>query len=394
MKFKRIFLVVTDGLGIGYEKRQKEFGDKDANSLYNTTLKADVKIPTWKKLGIGHIAKINNEGKRKKPAAYMAKAVTLSNAKDTLAGHWEMMGIYTEVAFPVFTENGFPKELLDELSKACDNREIIGNKSASGTEILNELAQKEIDENKLIVYTSGDSVLQICGHEETMGLDNLYRYAEAARKICSSRPEWNVGRIIARPYSGEKNNWKRTFNRHDYAVKPIEETILDRLKAKNINTISVGKIKDIFSGSGITEHFPSGSDAIGMDVTIDLAESAKENSFIFTNLVQFDSHYGHRRDVEGYAENLNTLDIKLAKLINAMKEDDLLLMTSDHGNDPTYQGTDHTREALPVTIYSKKFKEPKVLNDFSSLATVGNIVAKNFEVEIAKIGEDVFEELI
>ncbi|AAT27805.1 phosphopentomutase [[Mycoplasma] mobile] len=394
MKFRRIFLIVTDGLGIGYEKRQKEFGDDKANSLYHTTLNAEVKIPTWQKLGIGHVAKIHNEGKRKNPKAYITKATTLSNAKDTLAGHWEMMGIFTKIPFPVFTETGFPKELLDNLSKACDGREIIGNKSASGTEILDELAQKEIDEKKLIVYTSGDSVLQICGHEETMGLENLYRYAKEARRICSSRPEWNVGRIIARPYTGSAGNWKRTFNRHDYAVTPTEETILDRLKAKKINTISVGKIQDIFAGQGINEHHPSGSDAIGMDVTIELAQKAKDNSFIFTNLVQFDSHYGHRRDVNGYAENLNTFDIKLTKLINSLKEDDLLLMTSDHGNDPTYRGTDHTREALPVTIFSKSFKDPKILKDFTSLATVGNIVAKNFGVELAKIGQDFFEELI
>ena len=393
MKFNRIFMIVTDSLGIGPDKQQKKFGDEGANTLLHVSEVATLEIPTWKKMGITSIAKIKNPGKVKKQSAYTFKVNELSNGKDTLTGHWEMMGIYTEHPFPTFTETGFPDELIRELEKAFDGRKIIGNKSASGTDIINELADQEINNNSIIVYTSGDSVLQICGHEKYMGLDNLYRYAKEARRICSSRPEWNVGRIIARPYIGENGKYTRTFNRHDYSVTPSEQTVLDRLQNKGVEVISVGKINDIFSGQGISKHYPSEGDADGMDITIDLAIENTSNKFIFVNLVQFDSHYGHRRDPEGYAENINLFDIKLTKLINALKDDDLLIITSDHGNDPTFKGYNHTREALPATIYSKSFKEPKKLDDVISLATIGNIVAKNFDVELSKIGEDVWDKL-
>ncbi len=394
MKFKRIFFIVTDGLGIGPDRQQKKFGDEGANTFLHVSETGLLEIPTWKKLGITSIAQIKNPGNHKHQEAYTARVQELSNGKDTLTGHWEMMGIYTEHPFPTFTETGFPQELINELEKGFDGRKVIGNCSASGTDIINELADQEINDNKIIVYTSGDSVLQICGHEEHMGLDNLYKYAKHARKVCSSRPEWNVGRIIARPYVGEEGNYTRTFNRHDYSVEPSDGTILNRLQDKGIETISIGKINDIFSGKGISKHYPSVGDADGMDIAIDLAmEKDKKEKFIFINLVQFDSHYGHRRDVEGYANNINLFDVKLTKLINALREDDLLIITSDHGNDPTYKGYNHTREMLPATIYSKSFKEPKKLNDFQGLGTLGNIVARNFGVDLISTGFDVFDEL-
>lgn len=395
MKFNRVFMIVTDSLGIGDDKQQKKYGDSGADTLFHVSETNLLEIPTWKKMGIASIAKIKNAGKNKDQIAYTARVNEISNGKDTLTGHWEMMGIYTEHPFPTFTETGFPKELIDELEKAFDGRKIIGNKSASGTDIINELAEEEIKNNAIIVYTSGDSVLQICGHEKYMGLENLYRYAKEARRICSSKPEWNVGRIIARPYIGENGNYTRTFNRHDYSVTPSKKTILDKLQEKNIEVISVGKINDIFSGKGISKHFPSSGDANGMDITIDLAtEKSNDKKLIFTNLVQFDSHYGHRRDVEGYANNINLFDIKLAKLINVLDENDLLIITSDHGNDPTFKGYNHTREALPATIYSKAFKKPKKLNDLNSLATLGNIIARNFDLEISEIGDDIFDQLV
>lgn len=394
MKFKRIFMIVTDSLGIGGDERQKEFGDEGANTLLHVSETGLLEIPTWKKLGITSIAKIQNPGKIKNQLAYTARVQELSNGKDTLTGHWEMMGIFTKNPFPVFTETGFPVELINELEKAFDGRKIVGNCSASGTEIINKYANEEINNNKIIVYTSMDSVLQICGHEKYMGLDNLYRYAKAARKICNSRPEWNVGRIIARPYIGDEGNYQRTFNRHDYSVFPTSKTILDKLKNNGINVVSVGKINDIFSGQGIVEHYPSEGDANGMDITIDLATKNSNNQFVFVNLVQFDSHYGHRRDPEGYAKNINLLDIKLAKLINALKEDDLLIITSDHGNDPTFPGFNHTRENLPATIFSKSFKKPRKLDDFLGLGTLGNIIARNFGVELNNVGDDVWDKLI
>ncbi|WP_036451874.1 phosphopentomutase [Mycoplasma buteonis] len=393
-KFKRVFMIVTDGLGIGPDRDQKAFGDAGANTIRSASMAEEFKIDTWKKLGIGNITSLNGNYHVKQPLAYMAKVQEVSNAKDTLAGHWEMMGIKTIVPFPTFFENGFPQELIDELSKAFDNRPIVGNKAASGTDIINELAHEEKNRGAIIVYTSMDSVLQICAHEEWTGLDNLYKYAKAAREICSSKPEWNVGRIIARPYIGEEGNYTRTFNRHDYANQP-REMILNELQKSGVEVISVGKINDIFVGQGISKHYPSAGDANGMDITIDLASQPGENKFIFTNLVQFDSHYGHRRNVHGYAQNIADLDVKLGKLINAMNDDDLLIMTSDHGNDPLYPGFNHTREFLPATIYSKSFKSPKVLDNFQGLGTLGNIVARNFGVPtVSETGDDIFDKLV
>ncbi|MCU9935317.1 phosphopentomutase [Mycoplasmopsis cynos] len=393
-KFKRVFMIVTDGLGIGPDRDQKAFGDAGANTIKSASMVKEFKIDNWKKLGIGNITDLNGNYRVAKPLAYMAKIQEVSNAKDTLAGHWEMMGIKTLIPFPTFSETGFPVELIEELSKAFDGRPIVGNKASSGTEIINELAHEEKERGAIIVYTSNDSVLQICAHEEWTGLDNLYRYAKAAREICSSRPEWNVGRIIARPYIGDFGNFTRTFNRHDYANKP-REMILNRLQDKGVEVISIGKINDIFVGQGITTHYPSEGDANGMDITIDLAKKDGENQLIFTNLVQFDSHYGHRRNVTGYAENIALLDDKLGKLLNVLKEDDLLIMTSDHGNDPLYPGFNHTREFLPATIFSKSFTKPKVLPNFEGLGTLGNIIARNFDVEVVvETGDDIFDQLV
>ncbi|MBN3534780.1 phosphopentomutase [Mycoplasma procyoni] len=395
-KFGRIFMIVTDSLGIGNDGRQHEFGDQGADTLFHVSESGLLEIPTWKKLGIAEVTKVAGHNKANKDhIAYMGRIVEKSNAKDTLAGHWEMMGIETKVPNPVFIEKGFPAELIAELEKAFDGRKIIGNRDASGTVILAELGHREKENNEIIVYTSPDSTLQICGHEEYMGLDNLYRYSKAAREICSSRPEWNVARIIARPYVGEDGKYTRTFNRHDYANKPPKATILNQLQAKGIKTIGVGKINDIFVGQGIDEVFPPASDNENMDVAIELASKDTTNQFVFVNLVEFDSHYGHRRNLEGYAHNINSFDIKLAKLINALKEDDLLIMTSDHGNDPSFPGSNHTREALPLTVFSKSFKgKDRNLGVVQGLGTTGNIIARNFDLELIETGEDIFDKLV
>ena len=394
-KFNRIICIVTDSLGVGEDKRSKEFGDKGASTFFHISTNATLQIPMWKKLGIDNITKLAGYNKCKKPLAYTMKIQMLSNAKDTLAGHWEMMGIETKIPFPVFTKTGFPQELIDELSKACDNRKIIGNKAASGTEIIKELGLKEINNNDLIVYTSADPVLQICGNEKHMGLKTLYRYGHAARKICNSRDDWNVGRVIVRPYVGETpETFERTSNRHDYAVIPPKETILNKLQNNDINVIGVGKIHDIFSGVGIDKSYHSISNNNGMDITIDLVMKNTKKEFIFTNLVDFDAKFGHRRDVEGYANAINEFDIKLTKLINAMKDDDLLIITSDHGNDPTFPGSDHTREYVPGTIYSKRFIKPRHLGIKMGAGTLGNIIATNFDVKLTDVGEDISNELI
>lgn len=393
-KFNRVIMIVTDGLGIGADRDQKAFGDSGANTILSASKSKLFKIDTWKKMGIGNIATLDGNYHMPDQIAYTAKVQEVSNAKDTLAGHWEMMGIKTEVPFPTFFENGFPQELIDELSKAFDGRKIVCNKSGSGTEMINEYAEQQKRDGSIIVYTSMDSVLQIAAHEEWIGLDNLYKYGKEARRICSSKPEWNVGRIIVRPFIGENGNYTRTFNRHDYANVP-RPMILNELQKVGVKVLAIGKINDIFVGQGVSESFHSDGDANGMDITIDLASKDTSKELIFTNLVQFDSHYGHRRDVNGYAENIATLDQKLAKLIQVMKEDDLLIITSDHGNDPLYPGFNHTREFLPATIYSKQFKKPRVLPNFNGLGTLGNIIAKNFGAPIVtETGDDVYDELI
>ncbi len=393
-KFNRIFWIVTDSLGIGGDKREKEFNDQGANTFAHISESGLLNIPTWRKMGINNVVNLHAMPPTKEQTAYTVRINELGNAKDTLAGHWEMMGIKTIIPFPTFTETGFPKEMLDELSKAFDGKEIIGNKSASGTEILEELGEQEINENKVIVYTSADPVLQICGNEETMGLDTLYRYGKAAREICNSKPEWNVGRVIVRPYTGTKKaNFQRTANRHDYAVEPPQRIVMDDLKDKGVHVTSIGKINDIYSGRGIETSIHSESNNDGMDKLIDLVVKDTSDQYIMVNLVEFDSHWGHRRNVEGYANAINDFDIKLTKLVNSMKKDDLLIITSDHGNDPTFPGSDHTRENVPGTIFSKAFNEPKKLSPVDGFGTLGNIVATNWGVEPTNTGEDISSKL-
>jgi phosphopentomutase len=301
-----------------------------------------------------------------------------SNGKDTMTGHWEMMGIRTEKPFRTFTDTGFPKELIAELEKQCGKR-VIGNKSASGTEIIEELGEEEINTGAMIVYTSADSVLQICGNEETFDLQNLYRCCEIAREI-TMKDEWKVGRVIARPYVGKKKGeFKRTSNRHDYALKPSGPTALNALQDAGLDVIGVGKINDIFCGEGITETYHSDSSVHGMEQAI--AICGKDfHGLCFVNLVDFDALWGHRRDPEGYGREIEKFDKNLGVLLHGLREDDLLILTADHGNDPTYTGTDHTREYVPFLAYSKKMKEGGALENADTFAVIGASVAENFGV--------------
>ncbi|CAC13450.1 PHOSPHOPENTOMUTASE (PHOSPHODEOXYRIBOMUTASE) [Mycoplasmopsis pulmonis] len=391
-KFKNVFMIVADSMGIGKDQKQESFGDNGANTFLHVWQNYDLQIPNLKKLGIEALVSLKDKNEDLKPQAYVGKIFAKSNAKDTLAGHWEMMGIQTKVANPNFIEKGFPDELIKELEKAFDGRKIIGNENASGTEILKRLAHREIENNEIIVYTSPDSTLQICGHEEHMGLENLYRYAKAARQICSSKSIWNVARVIARPYVGQNGSYTRTFNRHDYANKP-SETLLNSLQKAKIQTIAVGKINDIFVGQAIDKVYPPASDVENMDVAIEIAKTKKENQFVFVNLVEFDSHYGHRRDVIGYGKNIDSFDKKLGELLEVLSDDDLLIITADHGNDPTFPGSSHTREALPLIVYSKAFKNPSYLKTLLGLGTSGNIVARNFGLKTIETGEDIWDKL-
>ena len=300
MKYKRIFTIVIDSLGVGAEPDAAQYDDEGTDTLgHISEVKKDLHIPNLQKLGIANLHPLAHIEAVKEPLAYYTKLMEASVGKDTMTGHWEMMGLHITKPFQTFTDTGFPKELIDELSRRCDNRRIIGNKAASGTEILDELAEQEINNGDLIVYTSADSVLQICGNEETMGLENLYRYCEAAREL-TMKDEWRVGRVIARPYVGrQKGEFKRTSNRHDYALKPYGKTVLNALQESGYDVISVGKIKDIFDGEGITEAYKSKSSVHGMQQTIELADKDFEG-LCFVNLVDFDALWGHRRDPIGY----------------------------------------------------------------------------------------------
>ena len=322
---------------------------------------------------------------------YFLKLNERSCGKDTMTGHWEMMGLYTDKPFKTFTEDGFPKELIAELEQRT-GRKIIGNKSASGTAILDELGEREINNGELIVYTSADSVLQICGNEETMGVDTLYRYCEIAREL-TLREEWRVGRVIARPYKGmKKGEFVRTSNRHDYALKPSGRTVLDALKDAGFDVISVGKISDIFDMEGITEKNKSKSSVHGMEQTIEIA-GRDFNGLCFVNLVDFDALWGHRRNTRGYGDELERFDRKLGELMSQLTEDDLLMITADHGNDPTYTGTDHTREKVPLLIYSPMMEHGGQLDEQDTFAVIGATIAQNFGVTMPSgtIGESLLE---
>lgn len=382
-KYKRIFTIVVDSLGVGAMEDSHSYGDVGVDTLGHISQNVEeFHIPHLQKLGIANLHSLKQVAPVKEPMGYFAKLNEASTGKDTMTGHWEIMGLHITKPFKTFTETGFPQELLDELSKRT-GRVIIGNKSASGTEILDELAEEEIATGHMIVYTSADSVLQICGNEETFGLDELYRCCEIAREI-TMKDEWKVGRVIARPYVGKKKGeFKRTSNRHDYALKPYGSTALDVLKDAGLDVISVGKISDIFDGEGITESNKSKSSVHGMEQTIEIAKREFEG-LCFVNLVDFDALWGHRRDVDGYARELEKFDEKLGELLAILREDDLLIITADHGNDPTYTGTDHTREKVPFIAYSSSMEGNGELEEQDTFAVIGATIADNFGVQMPK----------
>ena len=393
-KYNRVFVLVIDSLGIGQDDTSKNYGDINVDTLLHISESVDsFKIPNLQKLGLANLHPIKHVDKIEHPLGYQMKLKEASIGKDTMTGHWEMMGLHITTPFQTFTETGFPKELIEELEKRTGHK-VIGNKSASGTEILDELAEEEIATGHMIVYTSADSVLQICGNEETFGLEELYRCCEIAREL-TLRDEWKVGRVIARPYVGrKKGEFKRTSNRHDYALKPYGRTVLNALKDAGYDVISVGKINDIFDGEGITESNKSKSSVHGMDQTIEIA-GRDFTGLCFVNLVDFDALWGHRRNVKGYAEELERFDVKLGEFLNVLQEDDLLIITADHGNDPTYTGTDHTREQVPFLAYSKSMEGSGKLADTDTFAVIGATVADNFNIAMPEntIGTSLLGEL-
>lgn len=377
--FKRIFVIVIDSLGIGAMKDAGDYDDAGADTLGHIDASAtSLDLPNMQKLGLGNLCTLQHIRPAEKPAGYFGRLNEASAGKDTMTGHWEMMGLHITQPFRTFTDTGFPPELIAELEEKTGHR-VVGNKAASGTEILEELGEHQIATGDMIVYTSADSVLQIAGHEEAFGLEELYRCCEAARKI-TMKDEWKVGRVIARPYVGrKKGEFVRTPNRHDYAVSPPEATALDLLKEAGYDVISVGKIYDIFNGQGLTEKHTSRSSVHGMEQTIELAKR-EFCGLAFINLVDFDALWGHRRDPAGYAGELEKFDKKLGELLPLMSEDDLLMITADHGNDPTFKGTDHTREQVPLLMYSPGMGGG-ALPEQDSFAVIGCTILKNFGLE-------------
>ena len=388
--YKRIFCVVMDSVGCGTAPLSYLYGDDGANTIKHISYHENgISLPTLEKLGYGNLCEI----KGVKPIAikgYYGKMDELSTGKDTMTGHWEMMGIKTTSPFMTFTDTGFPKKLIDELEEKTGHK-VIGNYAASGTEILKELGEEHIKTGAMIVYTSADSVLQIACHEEYFGLEELYRCCKIAREICM-KPEYMVGRIIARPFIGNtKDTFKRTTNRHDYALSPSDTTVLNYLKDNGYDVISIGKINDIFNTSGITEAYKTTSNHNGMEIAIELAKK-EFTGLCFSNLVDFDALYVHRRDPKGYKMSLEEFDNDLNLLIKTLNDDDLLIITADHGNDPTWKGTDHTREYVPLLVYSNNINAGS-LGTRSSFADIGATISENFNVKMPKIGKSFLKEL-
>lgn len=379
MKFKRIILIVLDSLGIGEAADAKSFGDEGANTLLHIVENNDVLLPNLQAMGM-----LNLIGKAKNLTnAYYGRVSEISNGKDTLTGHLEMMGIKTSVPSKTFTEHGFPAELIAELEQKSGRR-VIGNCDASGTEIIDQLGIEHIKTGALIVYTSADSVLQIAAHESVIPVKELYRICEIARTL-TLKDEWKVGRIIARPFIGKPGFFERTANRKDYALDPSGITVLDSLKSANYDVVSIGKISDIFNTHGITENIHIENNLDGIDKIIDTINT-DFSGLCFANLNDFDSKFGHRRDVDGYANAILDFDNYLYEIVTSLKSDDLLMITADHGNDPSWTGTDHTRENVPLLVFAKNLKNPKRLSDLDTFGDIGATIADNFGVAMPSIG--------
>jgi len=387
MKFKRIFLIILDSLGVGEAIDAVKFNDVGANTLGHILEYTNMEYPNLEKMGFLNLVNYKNI---EKTDSYYTKAHPKANGKDTLTGHLELMGIRTLKPFKTFTETGFPKELIDELEKRT-GRKVIGNCNASGTEIIERLGKEQIETGALIVYTSADSVLQIAAHEEIIPLDELYKICEIAREL-TLKDEWKVGRIIARPYIGTVGNFTRTANRHDYALDPVDDTVLDNLKNNDYDVISIGKISDIFNGCGITKSTKTKDNLDGIQKIL---ETLPHNftGLCFANLNDFDSKYGHRRNIKGYAEAIKEFDNYLPQIKKKLNNDDLLIIAADHGNDPSYKGTDHTRENIPVLIYSKSFKDPKHLKELDCFTDIGATIADNFNVKMPEVGKSFLSKL-
>lgn len=388
--YKRVFLIVMDSVGIGEAPDAEKFNDKGADTLGHIAEHlGGLHLPNLAKLGLGNIREIKGVQKAEPPLGFYTKMKEASAGKDTMTGHWEIMGLKIDTPFKVFP-NGFSAELIEELEKRT-GRKVIGNKPASGTAIIEELGKEHMETGAIIVYTSADSVLQIAAHEEVVPLEELYRICQIARELTLNE-NYMVGRVIARPFVGTPGNFERTANRHDYALKPFGRTVMNELKDSGFDCIAIGKISDIYDGEGITEAIRTISNMDGMDKILQTCDQ-DFTGLSFLNLVDFDAKYGHRRDPEGYGKALEEFDARLPEMFENLKEDDLLIITADHGNDPTHHGTDHTREYVPLLVYNKTFRNGKELPLRETFADVGATVANNFSVKMPKHGISFLHEL-
>lgn len=383
MRFERICLIVLDSVGIGELPDAKRFGDTGSHTLGHIAEQAgQLQVPNMQKLGLGNIAPLHGIDPADNPQAYYGKMAEVSVGKDTMTGHWELMGLKVTIPFNVYPD-GFPEKLIRQFEERT-GRKVIGNKPASGTEILDELGEEQMKTGAWIVYTSADSVFQLAAHEEIIPLEELYKACEIAREL-TLQDEFAVGRVIARPYIGKPGAFQRTPNRHDYAVKPPAPTVMNALKDAGLDVIAIGKITDIYSGEGITRSLHTKSNQDGIDKTIE-AMNSSFTGLAFTNLVDFDSLYGHRRDPQGYAKALEEFDARLPEIMEKISSKDLLILTADHGNDPVHPGTDHTREYVPILLYSPGLKSTASIGVRSTFADLGATVADNFGVAIPDNG--------
>lgn len=398
MKFKRMFVIVMDSVGIGSEDDADKFfnaghNDVGSNTWLHISEKSNgLKVPNMNKLGINDLCDIKGTNKVEHKNSYVQTLTEKSNGKDTLTGHWEMMGIETKNPLVTFTDTGFPKELMDELSRRT-GRKLIGNYSSSGTVILEQLGEEAKRDGSLIVYTSADSVLQIAAHLDSVPLEELYRDCEIAREI-TMKKEWRVGRIIARPFIGpDKHHFVRTSDRRDYSLEPEGNTSLDDLVKAGKKVIAVGKIHDIFAGRGMNESSHIDSNHDGMMQTLEIIKNKDFEGLCFVNLADFDVLYGHRRNPEGYGKCIEEFDADLGLLLESLREDDCLMITADHGNDPTWYGTDHTRERVPLISYSKSYKNGRKIAERHTFGCIGKTILKNFDVKPSEneIGESINE---
>jgi phosphopentomutase len=376
--FNRITLIVLDGAGIGAMPDAPEWGDAGSDTFGHICESRQLQLPNLRSLGLGNIRPLSGVPKIERPRGSYGKCALKSNGKDTTTGHWEMAGIILERAFPTYP-NGFPQSVIDEFIAKTGVPGILGNIPASGTEIIKELGAEHVKTKKPIVYTSADSVFQIAAHEEVIPLARLYEICEIARDIL--RGEHEVGRVIARPFLGQPGSFYRTENRHDYAVPPPRENLLPLLSDNGLDVVSIGKIASIYDSEGVTQDLTAKNNEQSIDQTIKALQD-ETRGLIFSNLVDFDMLYGHRRDTEGYARALEHFDSRWPEIEDAMREGDLLMITADHGNDPTYPGTDHTREYAPLLVYGKKAQAGVNLGTRSSLADIGRTIADNFGLDL------------